>query len=83
MLKTKDLEYLQLTIPNIEEQKRVVNFLDLAQKERDFLSRLIKEKEQLSQAVLDTMIKNTISGDGTSVPYDVELKHHPLKKDKN
>jgi len=58
MLKTKDLENLQLTIPSLEEQKRVVKFLDLAQKERELLLALATEKEQLSQAVLDTIIQS-------------------------
>ena len=60
MLKTKDLERLQLAIPSIEEQKRVVKFLDLAQKERELLLTLANEKQQLSQAVLDTIIQRVI-----------------------
>ncbi len=57
MLKTKDLEKLQLTVPSLEEQKKAVRFLDLAEREQKLLLTLAKEKEQLSQAVLDTIIQ--------------------------
>ena len=57
MLKTKDLEQLQITIPPLREQKEIVNFLDLAQKEQKLLLELAREKGQLSQAVLDTIIQ--------------------------
>lgn len=80
MLKTRDLEKLQLTVPSLEEQKKVVRFLNLAERERKLLLALAKEKEQLSQTVLSTIIKKNISGDETSVSYNVELKHHSLKK---
>ncbi len=58
MLKTKDLEKLELTVPSFEEQKRVVSYLDLAQRDQQLLRTLVKEKEQLSQAVLDTIIQS-------------------------
>ncbi len=58
MLKTKDLERLELTVPSLEEQKRVVNYLDLTQREQQLLRTLIEQKEQLSQAVLDTIIQS-------------------------
>jgi len=57
MLKTKDLERLQLTVPSLEEQKKMVRFLDLAGREQRLLLSLAKEKEQLSQAILDTIIQ--------------------------
>ncbi len=57
MLKTKDLEKLQLTVPSLEEQKKAVRFLDLAEREQKLLLTLAKEKEQFSQAVLDTIIQ--------------------------
>ena len=59
MLKTKDLEKLLITVPSMEEQKRVVKFLDLAQKEQNLLLSLVKEKQQLSQAILDTIIQSS------------------------
>ncbi|MEA3456915.1 MAG: restriction endonuclease subunit S [Campylobacterota bacterium] len=57
MLKTKDLEKLQLSLPSLEKQKKTVRFLDLAGKEQRLLLMLAKEKEQLSQAILDTIIQ--------------------------
>ena len=80
MLKTRDLEKLQLTVPSLEEQKKVVRFLELSGREQKLLLALAKEKEQLSQAALDTIIKKNTSGDETSVSYNVELKRHSLKK---
>jgi len=57
MLKTKDLENLQLSLPSLEEQRKVVDYLDLAQREQQLLRTLAEEKEQLSQAILDTIIQ--------------------------
>ena len=57
---SEDLEKLQLTVSSLEEQKKAVRFLDLAQKEQKLLLALAKEKEQLSQAVLDTIIQRVI-----------------------
>ena len=56
-IKTKDLEELDVVLPSFEEQKRVVAFMKLSQKETELLDRLKKQKEQLSQAVLDTIIQ--------------------------
>ena len=60
MLKTKDLERLELALPSLEEQKRAVGFLDLAEREQRLLFSLAKEKEQFSQAVLDIIIQRVI-----------------------
>ncbi len=57
MLRTKDLANLELILPSIEEQRKLVSLLDLAQKERELLSELIKEKEQLSETILETIIQ--------------------------
>jgi len=57
MLKTKDLEQLAITLPSIEKQKELVQFLELADKERALLHHLAQEKQRLSQAVLDTIIQ--------------------------
>ena len=57
MLKTKDLEQLAITLPSIEKQKELVQFLELADKERVLLHHLAQEKQRLSQAVLDTIIQ--------------------------
>ena len=57
MVKTKDLENLDIVLPPLVEQKRVVALLDLAQKEQDLLQNLIHEKKQLSLTILDTIIQ--------------------------
>ena len=57
MLKTKDLEELKIALPPLEKQKEVVKFLELVDKERVLLHHLAEEKQQLSQAVLDTIIQ--------------------------
>jgi len=57
MLKTKDLEQLNITLPPIEKQKKLVQFLELADKERALLNSLVNEKKQLSQTILDTIIE--------------------------
>jgi len=43
--------------PSLEEQKKVVRFLELSGREQKLLLALAKEKEQLSQAVLDRIIQ--------------------------
>lgn len=57
MLKTKDLEELKITLPPLEKQKKLVQFLELAGKERALLLSLVNEKKQLSQTILDTIIQ--------------------------
>jgi len=56
MLKTKDLEQLEVILPTIKKQNDLVRFLELADKERDLLMNLAEEKQQLSQTILDTII---------------------------
>lgn len=58
MLKTKDLEHLEIAIPTMQKQKELVKFLELADKERELLLSLAHEKQQLSQTVLDTIIQS-------------------------
>ena len=57
MVKTKDLENLEIVLPPLAEQKRLVSLLDLAQQEQVLLQKLIDEKKQLSQTILDTIIE--------------------------
>ena len=57
-IKTKDLEELKVVLPSLKEQKRVVAFMKLSQKETELLDKLKREKQQLSQAVLDTIIQS-------------------------
>ena len=57
MLKTKDLEELNITLPTLEKQKKLVKFLETSDKERALLIELVNEKQQLSQTILDTIIE--------------------------
>ena len=57
MLKTKDLEELNITLPTLEKQKKLVKFLEISDKERALLIELANEKQQLSQTILDTIIE--------------------------
>ncbi len=44
MIKTRDLENLEIVLLPLVEQKRLVSLLDLAQKEQELLQKLIDEK---------------------------------------
>ena len=57
MVRNKDLENLEIVLPPLKEQQRLVSYLDTAQKEQDLLQQLIDEKQQLSQTILDTIIQ--------------------------
>lgn len=56
ILKTADLENLKVVLPPLQEQNRLVKFLELADKERELLNSIIQEKEKLSQSILDKII---------------------------
>ncbi len=56
-IKTKDLEDLEVVLPSLEDQKRVVAFMKLSEKETELLDKLKREKQQLSQTILDTIIQ--------------------------
>lgn len=57
-IKTKDLEELEVVLPSLEDQKKVVAFMNLSQNEMELLDKLKKEKQQFSHAVLDTIIQS-------------------------
>lgn len=57
-IKTKDLEELEVVLPSLEDQKKVVAFMKLSQNEMELLDKLKKEKQQFSHAVLDTIIQS-------------------------
>ena len=57
MLKTKDLEELKIALPPLEKQNKLVQFLELADKERGLLMELAHEKKKLSQVILNNIIK--------------------------
>lgn len=58
MIKTKELEDLQINLPSLEEQKKIVEFLDLTNKEIDLLEELKKEKEKYYSEVFNNILKN-------------------------
>ena len=55
-IKTKDLDELEVVLPSLEDQKKVVAYMNLSRKETELLDRLKKQKEQFSQAILDKII---------------------------
>jgi len=57
MIKTKDLGNLVLNLPPADVQKNIVRFMVLSEQEIALLDRLKEEKQQYTQAVLDTIIK--------------------------
>ena len=57
-LKTKDLEDLDIVLPSLEEQKKVVALMKTSEEEIQLLDKLKKQKEQLAQAILDTIIQS-------------------------
>ncbi len=57
-IKTKDMEELEVVLPSLEDQKRVVALMNLSQNEIVLLEKLKREKQQFSQAVLDTIIQS-------------------------
>ena len=57
-IKTQDLEELEVVLPSLEDQKKVVAFMNLSQNEIELLEKLKKEKQQFSHAVLDTIIQS-------------------------
>ena len=57
MIKTRDLEDLDIVLPLLQEQKKAVAFMKLAAKELQLLEKLKEEKKCYSQAVLETIIE--------------------------
>jgi len=58
MIKTKELEDLQIKLPSLEEQKKIVKFLDLTNKEIDLLEELKNQKEKYYSEVFNNILKN-------------------------
>ena len=57
MIKTKDLENLEVVLPSLKEQDSVVALMKLFEKEHQLLDALKAQKQHLSQTILDTIIK--------------------------
>jgi restriction endonuclease S subunit len=58
MIKTKELEDLEIKLPSLEEQKKIVEFLDLTNKEIDLLQELKNQKEKYYSKVFNNILKN-------------------------
>ncbi len=59
MVRTTDLNNIDVVLPPIQVQKDLVEYLKLAQKEIRLLEKLKTKKENLSKDILDTMIQQT------------------------
>ena len=57
MIKTKELEDLEIQLPSLEEQKKIVEFLDLTSKEINLLEELKNQKEKYYQEVFNNILK--------------------------
>lgn len=57
MIKTKDLEDLEILLPSLEEQKKIVEFLDLVSKEINLLQELKNQKEKYYKQVFNNILK--------------------------
>lgn len=58
MIKTKELENLQIKLPSLQEQKKIVKFLDLTNKEIGLLEELKNQKEKYYSEVFNNILKN-------------------------
>jgi len=58
MIKTKELEELKIKLPSLQEQKKIVKFLDLTNKEIDLLEELKNQKEKYYSEVFNNILKN-------------------------
>jgi restriction endonuclease S subunit len=58
MIKTKELEDLEIQLPSLQEQKKIVEFLELANKEINLLEELKNQKEKYYQEVFNNILKN-------------------------
>lgn len=60
MIKTKDVENIEVVLPSLEVQNKTVELMSLAAKEIELTKKLIRHKEQFSQAVLDKIVINSM-----------------------
>ena len=60
MIKTKDVENIEVVLPSLEVQNKTVEMMSLAAKEIELTKKLIRHKEQFSQAVLDKTVTNSM-----------------------
>jgi len=58
MIKTKELEDLEIQLPSLQEQKKIMEFLDLTSKEINLLEELKNQKEKYYQEVFNNILKD-------------------------
>ncbi len=59
MIKTKDLEDIEIVLPTVKKQKAVVNLLTTSQEELVLINQLKEQKENFALRILDTVINKT------------------------
>lgn len=57
MIKTKELENLDIQLPSLQEQKKIVEFLDLTSKEINLLEELKNQKEKYYKEAFNNILK--------------------------
>lgn len=57
-IRTSDLLELTINVPILDKQKQIEEFLDLADKELDLLTGLLKNKETLYKQIPEELLKN-------------------------
>lgn len=57
----KELEQITIAIPSIEEQQRIVNLIELMDKEVRLTQELLKKRTALKKGVVNTLINNQIN----------------------
>lgn len=60
MIKTKDLENIDIVLPPVDVQNKTVELMKLSAREIELLEKLQQEKEYFSQAVLDKIVTNSM-----------------------
>ncbi len=58
MIKTEVLEDLKIKLPSLKEQKKIVEFLDLANQEIDLLEELKNQKEKYNSELFNNILTN-------------------------
>lgn len=58
MTKRTDLMELEINLPPLEKQQKIVNYIDTANQEIDLLNQLIDKKNKLKTEIFETFIKN-------------------------
>ena len=57
MIKIVDLLELDISLPTIEKQQKIVNYIDAANQEIELLNKLTNEKNKLKTEIFETLIK--------------------------